>query len=179
MKKLLIPLILFIVVVLEGVALNLLPSNIVLGDTYIIPHWALAVLLFSVLFYDKENTYYSVLYAAIFGLLIDIVYTSVLGVYMFSYTLVIFLMHSVRGRFHGNFYVTMLLGVFSIALGDLIIHFIYLTAGLTEIAWSGYLLQRMLPTVLLNLIFLIVLYPLLASRFERWQYEQLASHRSF
>lgn len=179
MKKFLIPAVLFIIVVLEGVALNLLPASIVLGNAYIIPHWALAVLLYCALFYDHENTYYSVLYAAIFGLLIDVVYTSVLGVYMFSYTLVIFLIHSLKGRFHGNFYVTMLLGIFSIALADLIIHFIYLTAGLTDIVWNGYLLQRMLPTVLLNLVFLILLYPILTSRFERWQHEQLKGHRSF
>lgn len=173
MKKLLLPLILFVVVVLEGSALNLLPAKIVLGDTFIIPHWALAVLLYYALFYDREDTYYAIMYAGIFGLLIDIVYTSVLGVYMFSYAFVIFLVHSIRNRFQGNIYVTMLLGIFSIVIADLIIHSIYLAAGLSTVAWSSYFGWRLLPTVLLNLIFLIVLYPLLANRLDRWQKEQL------
>jgi len=178
MKRAYLPLMLFIVVVLEGVALILLPASFLMGQTFIIPHWALVVLVYIVLFYDREDTYYAVTYAAIFGLLIDIAYTSVLGVYMFAYASVIFLIQSVKNRFHGNVYVTMLLGIFSIALADLIVHTIYLLVGLSDITWGVYFLHRMLPSVLLNLIFLIVLYPLLARRLDRWQQEQLPGNRS-
>lgn len=173
MKRLYLPLILFVVVVLEGVALNLLPPSMVKGSIFIIPHWALIVLLYFALFYDRQNTYYSVIYAGVFGLLIDIVYTSVLGVYMFAYALVIFMVHSIRNRFHGNLLSVFILGLVGISLADAIIHTVYSLAGLSSISWNLYLLHRLLPTVLANLLFLIAAYPFLARRLERWQQEQL------
>src|SRR5690625_6724150 len=85
MKRLYLPLILFLFMVLEGVALELLPAKLVMSNSIIVPHWVFIFLAFIAVFFDEENTYYSVLYAVIFGLLIDVVYTGVLGVYMFSY----------------------------------------------------------------------------------------------
>lgn len=79
MKHLYLPLILFLLLITEGVALEILPSSIVLSDTLIVPHWVFICLIFIAVLYDNENTYYSVLYALIFGILIDIVYTGVLG----------------------------------------------------------------------------------------------------
>jgi len=177
MNRIYLPLILFVVVVLEGVALNLLPSFVVMGKTFIVPHWALIILLYYALFYDRQDTYYSVIYAGIFGLLIDIVYTSVLGVYMFSYALVIFLIHSIRNRFHGNLYAVMLLGILGIGLADGIISIVYALVGLSNMSWQTYLLHRLLPTELANLLFLLVAYPLLAARLQRWQNE-LPGHTS-
>src|SRR5690625_6893718 len=75
MKRLYVPLILLLFVVLEGVALDLLPVQLLNTKTLIVPHWVLIILIFIVIFYDLEDTYYSIIYGIIFGLLIDIVYT--------------------------------------------------------------------------------------------------------
>src|SRR5690625_4122041 len=93
MKRLYLPLILFLFIVLEGVALDLLPVQLLSAQTLIVPHWVFIILIFIVIFYDKEDTYYSIVYAVIFGLLIDIVYTGILGIYMFSYGFGIYIIH--------------------------------------------------------------------------------------
>lgn len=174
MKRLYLPLILFLFVVLEGVALELLPSSLVMGDLLIIPHWVLIFLLFLAIFYDNESTYFSVLYALLFGLLIDVVYTGILGVYMFSYALVIYMLHGLKKMLHGNILVTILLGITGIAIADILINFIYMMVGLTETTWGDYFIYRLLPTILLNLVFLFILYPLFVKRLTRWGNEQLS-----
>lgn len=174
MKRLLLPLMLFFLLVLEGVALKLLPTSLALGALLIIPHWIFILLLFIAVFYDKVNTYHAVLYAAVFGLLIDIVYTEVLGVYMFSYAIVIYIIHELKKMFHTNFYVTILLGIVGVSLADISINLIYSVIGIVDMPWGAYLIYRLLPTVLANTLFLLVVYPLMRKRLERWQDEQLS-----
>lgn len=178
MKRLYLPLILFLFVVLEGVALELLPPKLVVSNLLIIPHWVLVLLVFQAIFYDRESTYYSVLYGLVFGLLIDIVYTDVLGVYMFSYALVIYIIHGLRKMLHGNIYVTLVLGIVGIMLADISINFIYTMVGITDMTWVDYMKYRLLPTVLSNLVFLLLLYPLFVKRFIRWGREQLTRSNS-
>ncbi|MGX9932056.1 rod shape-determining protein MreD [Virgibacillus salarius] len=173
MKRLYLPLILFLLLVLEGVALELLPGYLLTSDLLIVPHWVLIFLVFIAIFYDKDQTYFSVLYALLFGLLIDIVYTDVLGVYMFSYALIIYAVHGFKKLLHGNIYVAMLLGVCGIALADVSIHLIYTVIGKTDMVWKAYLMHRMLPTIGSNLVFLLMLYPIVVKKLTTWGREQL------
>lgn len=173
MKRVYLPLILFLVLALEGVALELLPSNLLRTDLLIVPHWVLVILVFLTIFYDYDSTYFSVMYALIFGLLVDVVYTDVLGVYMFSYALTIYAIHSMKKLLHGNIFVTVLLGAGGLVLSDIMIYLIYMVVGLTDTVWVDYLSSRLLPTVLSNLLFLLVLYPFLAKRLMNWRKEQI------
>ncbi|MEC5422043.1 rod shape-determining protein MreD [Virgibacillus sp. C22-A2] len=178
MKRLYIPLFLFLFLVLEGVALELLPVNLVMSNLYIIPHWVLVFLVLIAIFYDRENTYFSVLYGLIFGLLIDIVYTGILGVYMFSYGMVIYIIHGLIKLLHGNIHVSLLLGVTALVLADISINTVYTVVGITDMLWKDYFMVRLIPTVLSNLVFLLVLYPIMMKRLDRWGREQLTSSNS-
>ncbi|WP_234402379.1 rod shape-determining protein MreD [Oceanobacillus damuensis] len=173
MKRLLFPLILFLLTILEGLALELLPPDLVMGNLLIVPHWVFAFLVYMAVFYDKDSTYHSVVYALLFGLLIDAVYTGILGVYMFSYALVIYIVHGMKKILHGNFYVLVLLGIVGIFLADLFIYFIYSSIGLVDMVFEDYIVHRMIPTILSNLVFILLLYPMTAKHLARWGREQL------
>ncbi|WP_368652203.1 rod shape-determining protein MreD [Ornithinibacillus sp. 4-3] len=179
MKRLLLPLILFLLTVLEGVALDLLPTSIVTGSLFIIPHWVFILLFFIAIFYDRENTGYAILYAIIFGLLIDLVYTGVLGIYMFTYAFVIYLVHEIRKLVLNNFYVTVILGIFGMILVDIGIYLIYSVIGIAHLMWTDYLLYRLLPTVTANIAFLLILYPFARKVLLKWSKEQLQDHNAF
>ncbi|APC48135.1 rod shape-determining protein MreD [Virgibacillus halodenitrificans] len=178
MKRLFLPFFLFLFLVSEGVALELLPPSLITGNLLIVPHWVFMFLVLIAIFYDKEDTYYSVLYGFIFGLLIDIVYTGVLGVYMFSYALVIYVIHGLKKMLHGNVFVSILLGIVGLSLADIAINVIYTVAGIASMVWKDYLLYRLLPTLLLNLVFLLFLYPIFVKRLTRWGRDQLFSNNS-
>jgi|SRR5690625_14736 len=173
MKRLYLPLILFLFMVLEGVALELLPANLVMSNSIIVPHWVFIFLAFIAIFFDEENTYYSILYAVIFGLLIDVVYTGVLGVYMFSYAVSVYVIYGLKKMIHANIYGTLLLGFTGVIFADLLINLIYTVVGITDMLWTDYFIYRLLPTVLANLLFLIVLYPVFMKRLVTWRRELL------
>ncbi|MFD1349279.1 rod shape-determining protein MreD [Oceanobacillus caeni] len=168
MKRIYILLFLFLFLILEGVAINFLPSSIVLGDKMFVPHWILIVLILIEMFFDRGNSYNALIYALVFGLLIDIVYTGILGVYMFSYGIVIYMVHVSKKFLHGNFFVTLLFSILGLVISDLLITFIYDLVGVITFSWQHYWLNRLLPTVLLNIVFFIIIYFLLVKRFNKW-----------
>ncbi|WP_174613937.1 rod shape-determining protein MreD [Virgibacillus ihumii] len=173
MKRLIIPFILFVLLIMEGVALELLPVSLVTGDIVIVPHWILAFLVMMAIFYDRENTYMSILYGVIFGLLIDVVYTGVLGVYMFTYAVVIYIVHNLTKLLHANIFGVIVLGIVGLLLAEISINVVFSFVGLSEMKWSTYLLYRMLPTVLANLLFLLLLYPITYKWLVNWQQDDL------
>ncbi|HLR14602.1 MAG TPA: rod shape-determining protein MreD [Bacillota bacterium] len=171
MKKALIPLSLLIVLALQGVAIEIATSFTSMQDVYIIAHWVLVFVICISLLFDSESSYYGIVYGVIFGLLIDIVYTDMLGTYMLGYGLTMFILQGVKHVFFTNIYTTMLMVAVGIMVADLFIHGIYAMVGIVDIPFWVYVWTRLLPTVLANLIFLIVLYPFVYRRFPRWRME--------
>lgn len=172
MKRLWLPFILFLIVIMEGVALELLPARLVNGDLLIVPHWVLMYLLYVLMYYDKENTFTSVFLAVVFGLMIDTVYTGVLGVYMFTYALVVYILHGLKTLLQANLYVTLLLGFLGIVLSDFLIYSTFLVIDITDSTIKHYIIYRLVPTVVANLTFLLILYPFVREPLIRWQQEQ-------
>lgn len=168
MSRIFLPLILLILVALEGVALDMLPSNLLNSNFMITPHWVLMFLVFVAIFYDRENSYYALLYAGIFGLLIDIAYTGILGVYMFTYGAVIYLIHGLKNMLHSNIYTVLLFGIIGVVIGDLIINIVFYVVGIMDGLWMDYLMYRLIPSVLANSIFVLLMYPLFAKRLAKW-----------
>ncbi|WP_102026884.1 rod shape-determining protein MreD [Salirhabdus sp. Marseille-P4669] len=173
MKRLFIPLFLLILLVLESTAINVLPTEWIYSKNFIIPHWTLVFAILVAIFYDRDHTYFCVLYAIIFGFLIDLTYTNILGVYMFSYGLVVYLIHELKQLFHPNIIVTFLLTILGIFLAEHFIYGLYFMIGVTNLSWTSYLSTRFIPTLLGNVLFLIILYPIIKGKLLKWSEEQL------
>ncbi|MDY0396872.1 rod shape-determining protein MreD [Virgibacillus halophilus] len=172
MRRLYVPLILFLLMIMEGVALELLPKKLVGGSMMIVPHWVLIFLMLTAVFYDRRNTYMSVWYAIIFGLLIDIVYTEILGVYMFTYAVTIYLIHGLSKFLQSNIAALGLFAILGITVADCAINTVYVVVGLVTADWNWYIIFRLLPTIAANLIFLLIMYPIFSSRLTRWSQEK-------
>ncbi|MFS0672941.1 rod shape-determining protein MreD [Ornithinibacillus sp. 179-J 7C1 HS] len=169
MRHIFLPLILLLILVLEGVALDLLPSGLIDGDIMITPHWVLMFLVLIAIYYDRRNSYHSIVYALIFGLLFDIAYTGILGVYMFTYGVTVYIIHELRNMLHSNIYSVLLFGIISIIIADVIINMIYYFVGIMDAEWINYIMSRLLPSILANSIFLLIIYPIFAKRLEKWK----------
>ncbi|WP_173916009.1 rod shape-determining protein MreD [Halobacillus sp. Marseille-Q1614] len=168
MIRFLISMSLIILLALQGMAMSLLPSQIVYSELLVTPHWMLCMLLLIAIFFDKDNTYHCVWYGILFGLLIDVVYTGVLGVYMVTYGFTAYVIHGLQKLFHANFIASLLLAIAGVALADTILYIIYSFVQITEMSGGNYVILRLLPTILANVIFFVILYPLLKNRVERW-----------
>lgn len=168
MQRIYLPLTLLFVLMFEGVALKLLPIVVVQGNLLIISHWVLIILVFTAIFYDTEETNYSLIYAIVFGLLIDIVYTDILGIYMFTYAITVYIIKKLTRLLHSNLLSTILFGILGIVIADMLIYMIFTVIGLADIEMIDYLMFRLAPTLLANIIFLVLTYPLLVKRLNRW-----------
>ncbi|MRH42977.1 rod shape-determining protein MreD [Aquibacillus halophilus] len=172
MQKFYLPLFLLALVVLEGVALDFIPNISVLDDLLVIPHWLLVFLVMVAVFYDQENTYFSIVNAILFGLLIDVVYTSVIGVYMFVYALTIYLIHGLSKLLHTNYFVVLLMTIIAVGIADIGIYFIYFFIGTMDIFWEEYMMTRLIPTILANILFFLICYPIVKRKLVKWSIVQ-------
>ncbi|MYL29063.1 MULTISPECIES: rod shape-determining protein MreD [Halobacillus] len=171
MSRYVIPLVCLFLLVMQGMAMSLLPAKLVYSDLLITPHWILIFLFIIAIFYDKDHTYHAVWYGLMFGLLIDVVYTGVLGVYMITYTLIIYVVHGLKKLVHANFPAAFLLAVIGLILADALLYIVYSFVQITSISWVDYGLLRLLPTLAANMIFFTLLYPLVKERVYDWSEE--------
>lgn len=165
--------ILFILLVLQGIAIDLLPSSLTTSDVLIVPHWLLLFLTLIAIKYDRNETFYAIIYAIIFGLLIDIVYTGTLGIYMFVYPVAVYTAHILKRMFQTNIVVSSLIAMISIAVAEVLIYYIYKILGMIDATMSYFLLYRLLPTSFANLLFFLVIYGIFSQLLVRWSNEQL------
>lgn len=168
MKRLFFPFILFLLLVCEGIALDLLPAALTSAEIYIIPHWVLLFLVLVSLFYDAEETFYAIIYGVCFGLLIDIVYTGVLGVYMFVYPFSLYIVHLLKRFLQTNLLMTLFNAAIGIIVTEVLLLFIFSIVGIADISRAHFIVNRLLPTLLANLLFLVPLYFLLRKPFSKW-----------
>ncbi len=169
MKKVFIIIILLCFLILEGIATILLPMNLFFDHLYVIPHWVFVFILMVHIFYDEDDTYFSISLAIIFGLLIDIVYTELLGVYMFVYTIGIYVVSFLKQYFQTNFYIIILYYMISLTILEVLIYIIYSVIGYIDINYVLFIWNRLLPTLIANLVFLLILYPIFSKRLVNWR----------
>lgn len=171
MSRYMIALICLFLLIMQGMAMSMLPANLVYSDLLMTPHWILIFLMIIAVFYDKDDTYNAVWYGLVFGLLVDVIYTGVLGVYMITYTLVIYVIHGLNKLVHANFLAASLLAIVGVALADTMLYVIFSFVQITSMTWGDYGLLRLLPTLAANMIFFILLYPLVKERVHYWSEE--------
>ncbi len=175
MSRLFPPLMLFVLIILQGINFLFIPSSFEASGFLITIHGVFVFLIMIGLYYDEETSYYSFLFAIISGLVLDIVYSPVIGVYMFSYAVVMYVVHHLRKVLHVNFYVSSFVFFLSIILVDVMIYWIYQLIGVTELSIQGYFEQRLLMTLAINyFVFLIqfVLFKRLLTRYSFERFEQ-------
>ena len=156
----------------EGIALDLLPASLTSSDTLIVSHWVFLFLLLIGLFYDSNDTFYSILYGIIFGLLIDIVYTGVLGIYMFIYPFALYVGYLLKRLLQTNLHMTILIAIVTMTIIEIFLVFVFSVVGMVETTANHFIVRRLLPTLLANILFLIPVYFLSVKTLKSWAQKQ-------
>lgn len=121
---------------------------------YLVPRFLILYLIFLSIYYNRKR---AMLYGLIFGLLYDIFYIDIIGLYSFLYPFICFIAGSTVKYIHQHLFVTTTLSLLLVALLEIILHQFFLIIGFTTIPFSGFLNQRLIPTMIANSIFLIML----------------------
>lgn len=136
----------------------------------IIPHFVFAAVML-VAFFLNQGT--AVKYGAVFGFLIDIIYTNVWGVYAFCIAFTAYLLSYLTKIFHMNLFVVFIISMIGVCLLELEVYGIYSIVGLTNIPFVHFLEYRLPPTAVLNGVFTIIAFYPLRRFLERMREETI------
>jgi rod shape-determining protein MreD len=164
-KKFLLPLLFLALFLLESLFVQYIPPE-VFGRNYILaPHFLFAGILFLMIYAGRK---YGIIYAAIFGLLFDIVWIEIIGIYFFLFPFITYLISKIIHVLQTNIIVAFIVSLVGIALLEVGVYEMDFLIHITTLEFTSFMEMRFYPSLILNAAFLLLAgYPL-KRHFERF-----------
>ena len=153
MKKFLLPLLFLFLFILESLYVQYVPVEILGRNRIVTPHFLFAALLFLTIYVGKKQ---GIIYAAIFGLLFDIVYIEVIGIYLFLYPFICYLVSKIMHIMQTNIVIAFLVSLLGIALLEVGVYEMDYLIHVTNLDFMSFINLRFYPTLIINAIFIII-----------------------
>ncbi|QED48788.1 rod shape-determining protein MreD [Cytobacillus dafuensis] len=158
MRKFLLPLLLLFIFISESIFVELFPVGLLDDARIIVPRFLMITLLFLTIYGPKK---YGIIYSFIFGLLFDIVYTEIIGIYLFIFPLVSYIVSKLMKILQTNIVIVSLVTILGVILLEMGVYEMNFLIHQTSMDFSSFVSLRLIPTVIFNLVITcIVAYPL-------------------
>ena len=154
MIRFFIPLIAVVLFYVEPVFGSFSPIEINETLYYMVPRFLIMYLIFVSIYYNRKR---AIIYGLVFGLLYDIYYIDIIGLYSVIYPLICLAAGSAVKYVHQNLVVATALSLILVALLELLLYVFFSIISLKSIEFSIFLTTRLVPTMVANSIFLIML----------------------
>ncbi|MEK3766543.1 MULTISPECIES: rod shape-determining protein MreD [unclassified Solibacillus] len=149
-------------IVFVGVLLFLFESGLAmfsplqLGEEtyYLIPRFLILYLIFLAIYYSRKK---AMIYGLIFGLCFDVFYINIIGLYMVLYPAVCYIAAWCVKRVHPHLVFSMFLALLLMAIFEFVIYEFFYILQFTTMAVQPFIVNRLVPTTIGNLLFLIML----------------------
>ncbi|WP_042475030.1 rod shape-determining protein MreD [Bacillus ndiopicus] len=131
-------------------------SPIVIGEqiVFLVPRFLILYLIFIAIYYNRKR---AVLYGLFFGLLYDVFYIDIIGLYSFLYPLLCFIAGWSVKYIHQHLVITTVLAVMLVASMEIALYEFFFLINFTPMTFQMFLNNRLIPTIMANLIFLAML----------------------
>lgn len=151
-------LVLFVFFILQGTVMQIFSPTYFGADFVSVPHFVLIGIIMIGLFYDRTH---AVWYGVFFGLLDDIIYSNIWGVYGFCISLTAYLLSHLARIFHLYLIIVFFITLIGVTMLEFEVYGIYGLIGKITMNPLEFLEWRIFPTLIVNGVFLlIVFYPL-------------------
>ena len=158
MIRFLLPFVIFFLFIIEGTVFQVFSPERFGSEAIIIPRFAFLIVIVITIFLGRTT---GGIYALILGLFQDVIYTHVLGVYIFSMVFTAYLLGFTYKIFQKNLFLLMITAVFGTLILDYLVYGIHFMVGITEFAHERFFYERLLPSLVVNSVFMIMFaYPL-------------------
>ena len=158
MRRFILPLILFTLFIIEGTIMQVFAPDRYGQDFLVIPRFAFIIVVFISIFWGRTT---GTVYALILGVMEDVIYTQLLGVYAFSMALVVYLLAFSYKIFKTNVLLLMITAIVATIFLDYLVYGIYSIIGITDFFHDRFFYVRLLPSIVVNLVFVIIfVYPM-------------------
>lgn len=130
-----------------------------LGEDYVyIPRFVLIFVIFITVYLNRTQ---GMLFGLIFGFLHDVVYIEVIGIYLFAYGFLAYLISKAMKVLHGQIFIVIFLSILAIAILEFYVYGINYLIGTTNMSLYYFTTQRLLSTLAINLVFaMLFIFPL-------------------
>jgi rod shape-determining protein MreD len=156
MQRYFLPVILYVLFLFEGTVMPLMIPTAWQSRIDVTSHFTFIVILFIAIYVSRH---WALAYGLVFGMLHDIVYYGpMLGTYAFGFGLISYLIGLLSLHSKGNMLTSMLLILSGNFLLELIVYGIYHVFKITQISIHFSMTYIILPSMLVNLLFAIIIY---------------------
>ncbi|RSK24646.1 rod shape-determining protein MreD [Bhargavaea beijingensis] len=166
MTRLLIPFVAVVLFYLEPVFGLFSPVEIGGVYYYLIPRFLIMFLIFVGVYYNRQR---ALMYAIIFGLLYDLFHIDIIGLYAFLYPAVCLLAIWAVRHIHQHIIVVTLITLLLVAVLETALYGFFTMIGFIGMPFGEFAATRLVPTMIANSVFLILL---------GWVFKSLANRRS-
>lgn len=158
MRTFLLPVLFTACFIFESIFLELTPAKYFHHANIFVPHLLMIALIFLTI-YGNRN--YGIIYGFIFGLLFDVIYVEIIGIYMVVFPIVCYLISKIMKVLQTNLLIVTMVTLLGIALLEVSVYYMSFLIHRTSMDISTFLNDRLLVTVILNLVLTIIFaYPL-------------------
>lgn len=154
MKRFVIPLVGLVLFFLEPVFGLFSPLQFDDGYYYIVPRFLLMFLIFLAVYYDAKR---AMIYGLLFGLLYDVFFIDIIGLYSFLYPAICLLAGYAVKSVHRNLGIATLLTLVLTALFEFVLYQFFSVISLISMPADAFFKTRLLPTMIANSLFLVML----------------------
>ncbi|MGK7377883.1 rod shape-determining protein MreD [Planococcus shenhongbingii] len=154
MMRFLIPLIGLFLFYLEPVFGLFSPLQIGGEYYYVVPRFLIMFLIFVSVYFDTKHAMF---YGLFFGLLYDVFFIDIIGLYSFLYPAICVLAGYIVKNLQRNLYITTMVTLVLTAAFEFILYQFFSLISLTSIPIGTFFDTRLMPTMIANSMFLVIL----------------------
>ena len=158
-----------LVFISEGIFVEIFSEKLYTTPYILVPRFIVIFLVFLGV-YGKRNL--AIIYAFGMGIFYDVVYTEVLGVYLFALPLMAYFSTKLMKVLQINLGIVSSVCLLAISVLEIIVYEVNLLIGFTSLTFIEFAQMRLLPTLILNLIFLILFGYVFAKWMKKWTVEE-------
>ncbi|QFF99560.1 rod shape-determining protein MreD [Psychrobacillus glaciei] len=124
------------------------------NDFYIlVPRFLIMYLIFVSIYYDRKR---AMIYAIFFGLLYDVFFIDIIGLYSFIYPLMCLVASFIAKYVHQHLVVATCLTIILVTVVELLLYLFYTFIGIKSMTFTEFLQHNLLPTMIGNLVFIVM-----------------------
>lgn len=124
------------------------------GDFYIlVPRFLIMYLIFVSIYYDRKR---AMIYGLFFGLLYDVFFIDIIGLYSFIYPLMCLVASFIAKYVHQHLLIATILTLLLVAGVELLLYLFYTFIGIKNMTFLDFYQFNLLPTMIANFVFLVM-----------------------
>lgn len=155
MKRIILPLLLLLCFYVESIFTDYFPPGTWGIDKILAPRFLLVLLILMGIFYFRNR---ALIFAAIFGLLFDLYFTEIIGVYLFLFPIAVYVAAKMAKILQANIFSAVIIEAICLALIEVLVYGFNFLILQKDIDFNEFALIRLYPTLIVNILFLLIVY---------------------